>query len=441
MTVVAVVQTISDKSPPGTWFVRILYIHQYFRTRQMTGGTRSLEMARRLVEMGHEVDLVTSDNEPPPDASRAWRVTVEEGIRVHWYPLPYSNAMSYSQRIRAFFRFAWKSARRAASIPADVVFASSTPLTVAIPGAYAARKQRVPMVFEVRDLWPDMPIAMGALKNRLAVAAARALERFAYRKSRHIVALSPEMKQGVVRAGKPEDRVTVIPNGCDLDLFPASDAEARAFRNSLPWLGDRPLVLYAGAIALLNGLGYFVELAKETLRLNADVRFLLVGHGNDRLRLRDLAAQIGVLDKNLFFIDSVPKAEMPAILAAASIATSTVVDVPGVSANSANKFFDALAASRPIAINHTGWLADVIEQNDCGLVLPAHDVPAAAQRLVDAIHDEAWLRAAGQRGRSVAERQFSRETLASRLESVLRSAVDADGVRPPRAPAVERPST
>lgn len=391
----------------------------------MTGGTRSLEMARRLVAMGHQVDLVTSDNEPIPGAPRTWRVTEEEGIRVHWFPLPYSNTMSYRQRITSFVRFAWKSARRAAGIPADVVFATSTPLTIAIPGVYAARRQRIPMVFEVRDLWPDMPIAMGALKSRTAIAAARALERFAYRKARHIVALSPEMKQGVVHAGVRDDKVTVIPNGSDLDLFPADDSAGRAFRESLGWLGERPLVLYAGAIARLNGLDYLVELARETRQLDPEVRFLLVGGGHDVARLREVAARVGVLDANLFFHDAVPKERMPAALAASTIATSTVVDVPGVSANSANKFFDALAAGRPIAINHVGWLADVIEENDCGLVFPPHDIPAAARQLVKSIRDAAWLREAGQRARGVAERQFDRDVLALQLHDVLRNAVDA----------------
>lgn len=391
----------------------------------MSGGTRSLEMARRLVAMGHQVDLVTSENEPPPDAPRAWRVTDEEGIRVHWYPVAYSNNMGYAERIRSFFGFAWKSARRAASIPADVIFATSTPLTVAIPGAYAAWRQGIPMVFEVRDLWPDMPIAMGALKSRPSIAAARALERFAYRRSCHIVALSPEMMQGVVRAGVPEDRVTVIPNGCDLDLFPGEDADARAFRESLPWLGDRPLVVYTGAIAVLNGLSYLVDLARETLQLDPDIRFLLVGTGNDASRLREAAERAGVLGVNLFFHEPVSKDRIPGVLAASAIATSTVVDVPGVSANSANKFFDSLAAGRPIAINHGGWLADLLLENDCGLVLPPHDMATAARQMVDAVRNETWLREAGRRARGVAEARFDRNHLASTLESVLLNAASA----------------
>ncbi|RIK83353.1 MAG: glycosyltransferase WbuB [Planctomycetota bacterium] len=416
--------------------MRIVYIHQYFRTRQMSGGTRSLEMARRLVAMGHEVDLVTSDNEPAPGTPRGWRVTNEEGIRVHWYPLPYSNKMSYADRLKSFFAFAWKSSRRAAGIPCDVVFATSTPLTVAIPGTYAAWRRRVPMVFEVRDLWPDMPIAIGALKNPVAIAAARMLERYAYRHSTRIVALSPEMKAGVIRTGFPETHVAMIPNACDLDLFPGSADDGRRFRASLPWLGDRPLVIYAGAIAILNGCTYLVDLAKATKDLNPEVRFLLIGEGNDLERVRTAAAERGVLDKNLFFLPRIAKQEVPAALAAATLATSMFVDVPGTSANSPNKFFDAIAAGRPVAVNHRGWIADIVRDRDCGLALPPGDAAAGAKPLVEAIADPVWLARAGANARRTAEELFDRDKLAVQLEGVLREAVAAAG-RPTTQPVTD----
>ena len=174
--------------------MKILYLHQYFKTPGMAGGTRSFEMARRLVARGHEVHVVTARDAP---GSRVWTYTQESGIDVHWCSVPYSNHMSYSRRIRAFAKFSRLAARRAASIEADVLFATSTPLSIVLPASYAARRQRIPMVFEVRDLWPELPIAVGALKNPLAIAAARWLERFAYRKATHVVALSPGMRDDV----------------------------------------------------------------------------------------------------------------------------------------------------------------------------------------------------------------------------------------------------
>jgi hypothetical protein len=144
--------------------MRIVYLHQYFITPQMAGGSRSYEMARRLVAAGHEVHMVTSDQTGKDDGTR-WRASVETGINVHCTPVGYDNEMAYRQRIGAFLRFAWRAARKARELGPDIIFATSTPLTIAIPAAYAARRCRVPMVFEVRDLWPAVPIAIGAIRN------------------------------------------------------------------------------------------------------------------------------------------------------------------------------------------------------------------------------------------------------------------------------------
>lgn len=376
------------------------------------------------------MDLITTNSEPAPDTPRRWQVTHEDGIRVHWRPIEYANAMPNWPRIRAFFRFAAHAARRAVGLKADVVFASSTPLTVALPGVFAAWRQRVPMVFEVRDSWPELPIVLGALRSPPMIAAALALERFAYRNATRIVALSPGMKERVVSRGTPPEHVTVIPNGCDLDMFPAPQSAGEEFRKSLPWLGHRPLVLYGGALGLVNGLDYYVHLANAVWKLDPEIRFLLLGQGKERDRLRGIAAELGILEKNLFFIDPLIKNQMPAAFAASTIACSLVVNVPNLINNSANKFFDTLAAGRPIAINHAGWLAKIIEDHDCGLVFPPVDTEVAARQLVRAIRDEAWLRRAGQNARAVAEKLFDRDRLAGQLCDVLTEAVAVGPIRP-----------
>ena len=144
--------------------MRIVYLHQYFRTPDMVGGTRSYEMARRLVDKGHSVHMITS-SETPSDDEALWRTTNENGIDVHWTPVPYDNSMGYNARIKAFFAFAWRAAHKTATFSPDVIFATSTPLTIALPGVYGAYRAGCPMVFEVRDLWPLVPIEIGALRN------------------------------------------------------------------------------------------------------------------------------------------------------------------------------------------------------------------------------------------------------------------------------------
>ena len=401
--------------------MKIIYIHQYFNTPEMSGGTRSYEMARRLVDMGHEVNMVTSWRED--DGWTGWFETEEAGIRVHWLPVAYSNRMRYSERVRAFFRFAVGAARKAASLPADVVFATSTPLTIALPGAYAARRQKAPMVFEVRDLWPELPIAMGALRNPLARSAAHRLERFAYWRSSHVVALSPGMRDGVFRAGYPSEQITVIPNSSDLDFFDPSRHETGTFRAAHPELGNAPLVVYTGTMGVINGVTYLPRIAAAARARGSKVQFVLVGRGSEEQAVREEAERLGVLGENFHLFPPVPKAEVPNVLADADLALSFFIDLEPMWANSANKFFDALASGTPVAINYGGWQKDLLEESGSGLVIPPNDPDKAATALEEFIGDRERVVQAGRAARQLAERRFDRDLLAQQLEGVLSSAV------------------
>lgn len=402
--------------------MRVVYIHQYFRTPAMTGGTRSYEMARRLVQRGHEVHMVTSQTDPAGGARKSWTQTDEMGIRVHWWPVPYANRMKFSRRMRAFCEFAWRAASRAATLDGDVVFATSTPLTVALPGIHAARKSGVPFVFEVRDLWPELPIAVGALKSRTARTAARLLERYAYQQASHIVALSPGIKAGVMQGPVATDQVTVIPNSCDFDLFEVHDDRGAKFRQRYDWLGHRPLVVYTGTLGMINGVDYLPRLAAEMVRLNPEVRFLVVGSGQQESFIRAQAKRMDVLDRNFFTCGSVAKDQIPAVLSAADVATSLFIDLPEMRNNSANKFFDALAAGTPIVINHEGWLADLIRERGLGLVLDPADFSKAAQKLNVFLQNRERMSRAATAARRAGRELFDRDLLASRLENVLLNA-------------------
>lgn len=397
--------------------MKVVYLHQYFNTPAMAGGTRSYEMARRLVAAGHEVDLVTTWREAGD--RRDWFTTDEAGIRVHWLPVPYSNSMSYPERIRAFLRFAWESARKAASLGGDVVFATSTPLTIALPGLYASWRRRIPLVFEVRDMWPEVPIAIGAIRNPVVVWAARGLERFTYRHSSHIVALAPGMADDIAASGVPREKLTVIPNGCDLDVF-ATPPAGRSPRDEFPWLGPRRLVLYTGALGRANGAGYLVRLATDVARLDGEVRFVVIGEGAERDAIREAARSAGVLDRTFFMLDPVPKRELVRWLHAADITTALFTG-PRVIWKDAvqNKFFDALAAGKPIANNFDGWQSRIARDAGVGLILDPQDTVAASHQLLDALRDDQWLRAVPERAQNLAESQFERGRLASRLEQVL----------------------
>ena len=332
-----------------------------------------------------------------------WSESDVRGIHVHWAGVPYSGRMGYRRRLQSFSAFAFLAAQRCARLRTDVVVASSTPLTVTLPGVWAARKHRVPMVLEVRDLWPEIPVALNVIRDPASRAAAHWLARFAYRNAAEVIALSPGMKAGVVAHGYPESHVTVIPNASDLDLFGVPPECGRLYRERHAWIGDRPLVVYAGALGRVNGVGYLVRVAAEMSRVDPEVRFFVLGEGPETEAVTALADRLSVLGTSLRISPRVPRSDMPAILSAATIVTSTVIDVPVLWHNSANKFFDGLAAGRPIAINYEGWQADLLRSSGAGIVLSANDHAEAASALASLLHDDERLSAARRASRSLAE--------------------------------------
>lgn len=395
--------------------MKITYIHQYFNTPKVAGSTRSYEMARRLVKMGHEVNMVTSRRDL--DVGHQWEKTNEDGINVNWIPVRYSNNMGFYERIRAFILFAFHASRKSAEIPADVVLATSTPLTIALPAVFAKWRKKIPLVLEIRDLWPEVPIALGIIKSPILIFAAKLLERFAYANSDHIVALSPDMADGIRAVCGGQKPISIIPNGSDPFMSDADSRLVRAFRSKLGLCPDTKLMVYAGTFGLVNGVGYLVKLASA---MKEDGRFhiLLVGEGAEKHSVIQQAKALGVLGVNLTVADYIAKKDMPTILCSADIVVSTVIPVSALEANSANKVFDGMAAGRCIAVNHGGWLADIIANNEAGMVLSknASDAAFELRRWLD---EPIRFERANEQAKLLGTTMFSRDDLARDLSQVL----------------------
>jgi glycosyltransferase involved in cell wall biosynthesis len=399
--------------------MRIVYLHQYFNTPDMAGGTRSYEIGRRLVAAGHQVDLVTSWQEPTE--SKDWFATDVAGMRVHWLPVRYSNHMSYRMRIGAFLKFSLKASIYVRHMKADVVLATSTPLTIALPGALGARHLRVPMVFEIRDLWPELPIVMGAIRNPVVRWGARKLEDFAYSNAAQIIALSPGIAAGVARTGYPSKKIHVVPNGSDLDLFKRDAFLGDAFRMEAGIPKEKILVGYAGTLGRINGVAYLAKLAAQ-LKDDQRFAFIVIGDGQERGDIEALAKSLSILGRNFFMLPKLAKAKMPAAFSAFDVATSLFLPIPEMESNSANKFFDALASGCCVAINYGGWHADLLQQSVAGFRL-ATNIPQAATQLQVLMSDKQQLAVFGRNARRLAEEQFSRNKQASSVDAILRNVV------------------
>ena len=388
--------------------MRITYIHQHFVLPGEPGGSRPYEFARRMAAGGHEVTMICGRDE-------AMDKTVD-GIHVRRLAIPYRNEMSKRERIVSFLNFLVRASAVAARVPADVIYASSTPLTVAVPGIVAKFTQRAPLVAEIRDLWPEVPIKLGYLNNPVAIFLAKQLEKAFYAASSEVVALSPSMADGVKEVA-PKKRVTVIPNASDFERFDVPAEQRAAFRKEQGW-GDDVVAVYAGGFGMSYQLEWLVDLAAQLRRDGVEnVRFVLLGQGSDSDALYQRAENAG-LDADAMFLGRQPKEDVAKYVSAADIALSPLRDDPCLEGNSLNKVFDAMAASRPVVFNHGGWLEEAATEHDAGWRL-SRDIPAAAKRFAEIISDRDEMRAAGQRNRELGEKRFARDSLYSQLIEVL----------------------
>jgi glycosyltransferase involved in cell wall biosynthesis len=393
--------------------MHLLYFHQHFSNPDGSGGTRSYEMARRLIDDGHSVTMICGSYALANTGlvgpfHRGRRRGMVDGIDVLEFDLSYSNHLGFLRRSWLFLKFALSSTVVALREPCDLVFATTTPLTAGIPGILARWLRRKPFVFEVRDLWPELPRAMGAITNPLILGAMSLLEWLTYRSADRCVALSPGIAAGIERRGVAAERIELIPNGCDLDLFGRVSAPQRPKSVSTEAL----LAIYAGTHGMANGLDAVLDAARELKqRGRVDIRLVLIGEGREKPRLLERARR-EALD-NLLFLDPLPKRDLAALLAGADIGMQILKNIPAFYfGTSPNKFFDYLAVGLPVLNNYPGWVASLIEENACGFAIPP-DVPGAyADALEAAADDRAALGAMGKRARALASRSFAREDLA-----------------------------
>lgn len=402
--------------------MRILYFHQHFATPQGAGGTRSYEFARALVARGHAVTMVCGAHAQsglrlPWDPVAGWSRGDVDGIDVISLPLAYSNRDGLARRAATFVGFAARALRLALTETYDLAFATSTPLTAALPGLAARWLRGKPFVFEVRDLWPELPRALG-VRNPLLLGAMSVLEWAAYRGADACIGLSPGIVAGIRRRAPRGRAITLIPNGSDLELFhPRLRAPL-----TLPGLAPGDFVAgFTGAHGPANGLDALLDVARE-LRRRGDERIKLafIGDGKEKDRLRAAAAAAGL--DNCRFYDPVPKEQLGAITASLDCGLMVLKDVPAFyDGTSPNKFFDYAAAGIPVVNNYPGWLAGLITEAGAGVVVPPGDPVAFADALQALAADPERCRRAGAAARMLAEQRFARADLSGRFVDTLQA--------------------
>ena len=395
--------------------MRIVYFHQFFSTPEGSWGTRVYEFCKDWAARGHQVTVVTSTFAKSDLVTTKFVEDQEfEGFRVKVIDLKMNNKDPAWKRVVSFTVYAALCTWYAITLRADVVIASSGPITVGIPALAARWIRRRRLVFEVRDLWPDGAIEMGLLQNRLVQRTAYALEAACYRSAAHIVCLSPGMVDNI-RGRFGVTQITSITNAADLDLFGTPRPSAHlpeVFRH-------QKVAIYTGNIGQVNNSDLLLRAARLlTERGRADIAIVLVGDGQLKAELQAESQRLGLT--NLVFVDLMPKVELVALIQNAFVSLVPLRGQPILDTSSPNKLFESLAAGKPVIQNTRGWIRQLLTENDCGFTVDAEDETELVDRLVELADDPDLAIRLGANGRRLAEREFDQNVLSARYLEVIR---------------------
>lgn len=400
--------------------MKILYFHQYFSPPSGCFGSRPYEFAKHLIARGHSVTMVCGSHDRAtlqlPLVSRGRREGMIDGIRVVEFDLGYSNHQTFLQRTRLFLRYAFRSAALALREDYDLLFASSTPLTASFPGIVMKLFRRKPFVFEVRDLWPELPKAMGVIRSPVVLALMSMLEKASYMAADGCIALAPGIAEGIQRRSRKNLPVVMIPNACDLDVFQVGK------RAELELEGVAPsdfVAVFTGAHGVANGLGAVLDAAAVLKgRRRFDIKFVFIGDGKQKPHLQRRARQEDLA--SCLFFDPLPKQQLARLVGKADAGLMILQNVPAFYfGTSPNKFFDYVSAGLPVVTNYPGWVAELIRDHKCGIAVQPEDPDALADALIRMADDRAECARMGARARAFAESEFSRADLGGRFVDFL----------------------
>jgi glycosyltransferase involved in cell wall biosynthesis len=396
--------------------MHILYLHQYFAFPDIHSSTRSYDLATSFIKKGYKVTVITTTTKMHNvDQSYRWNVIEREGIQFHILTSNYSQHLSPVKRILEFIKFMYFASIRSLKIKSDLVLTTSTPITIALPALIKKFIQRTPFIFEVRDVWPEIPVKLGYIKNKLAISLLYWFEKYTYKKAFYIVALSEGMKESIQSRYK-NSNVIVIPNISEINRF-TDNIEPVNLKIDKSVLAKK-IVLYAGAFGKVNGIKYVALLATETIKTDPDIVFFLIGVGSEKSDVITYCRENNLLNKNVFIFDPVPKSSLPYLYSICTLGSSFVIDNAVMWNNSANKFFDTLAAGKPILINHKGWQEDIIEKENIGYVLPPVIDKDDVLKFSKYINDNSKLLIQSKNALRIAKNEFSLDVATERYLSV-----------------------
>jgi glycosyltransferase involved in cell wall biosynthesis len=387
--------------------VKVLILHHHFNTPQKGGAIRSYYLAKALVDRGVDTVVITTYN---GDKELTENV---EGIYVHYLPIAYDNKFGFYKRARSFLQYIVRAVRAAAKHrDADLCYTISVPLTIGLASLWIKRKYKIPYAFEVGDLWPDAPIQLGFIKNRLLGKMLFLLEETIYNKAQSLVALSPAIESSIRKKITGKD-VYLIPNMSDTDFFRSE--KKNPLLESKFEVNQKFVISYIGALGFANGLDYFLECADASRKANLPIHFLLCGEGAMKEKLKQTTERLHLV--NLSFVPFQNRDGVKDVLNVTDAVFICYRPVSILESGSPNKYFDGLAAGKLIIINFDGWIRKEIETEECGFAVNAKDSSTFTSMIAPYLEDSQRLKRSQERSRALAEKKYSRKLLSEKFSS------------------------
>ena len=393
--------------------MHILYLQQLLVLPGNPGTQRSWEMAQAWKKAGHKVSFISSTALLGEKETNQFYHTQElEGIDLHLLDIPYSHFMPFRERLKAFYRFykeAYKLRKSFADV--DIVLAYSAPLSTAFLGRKLAKQLKAPFVFEAADVWPDVPIGMGIIKNPILQFFLQRQTKKLYKAASAICTFTEDMREQIQSHGIAENEVKVIHNGVNLARFKEGN---KTYSEPIK-------VVYVGSLGMANGLSQLLYAWKliEKKWSGNKVSLHIVGEGNEGEMLKSLAQEWGL--KALYFHPVLPQDEVGSFLADADIGLVCIAPYPVLEANGSTKAFEYMAAGIPLVLNYEGWLAKYLESYDCGLSAPLGHAESFARQINQLILNPERRQEMGAKARRLAEEKFDRQMLAQKMLEIFES--------------------
>ncbi|MCB0704415.1 MAG: glycosyltransferase family 4 protein [Saprospiraceae bacterium] len=405
--------------------MNILLIHQTFLGENSGGGSRWNEMTRLWEADGQDVTVIAGmlhhyTGEPFKPEYKGKYVYVDKHhvdrkiIRTH---MSGGYAKSFFGRLLGYFSFVFSSIYAGIFVARDkyqVVLTSSPPLFVGISAWILSVIKWKPLVFEVRDLWPESAIDAGVLNNKIAIKLMYMLERFLYRRAKLIIVLTPAFEQKLIeKKGIAPKKVVMIPNAADFSISDEviKDFDRDAFRAKMGWT-DKVVITYVGAHGVANHLIQMVETA-ELLRDKPEVHFVLLGDGMQKPMLKEEVQKRGLT--NVEFIDYVPKRVVFEYIRASDFGTSVLKKADTFKTVYSNKTFDYMSCKLPILMVIDGVSRQLVEDAGCGVYVRPEDPADYAQKIREYLAmDRAIWAEQGEAGYVYAKKHFDRMVLSEK---------------------------